>query len=68
MLTRMAYAAMCGAIIGVERRVASATAGVRTLSLVLLGSAIFTLTAVFGLNAGSGAGRMGMAVSTGVVF
>jgi putative Mg2+ transporter-C (MgtC) family protein len=68
MLTRMAYAAMCGAIIGVERRVASATAGVRTLSLVSLGSAIFTLTAVFGLNAGSGAGRMGAAVSTGVGF
>jgi MgtC family len=48
MLTRMAYAAMCGAIVGVERRAASATAGVRTLSLVSLGSAIFTLTAIFG--------------------
>jgi putative Mg2+ transporter-C (MgtC) family protein len=68
MLTRMAYAAMCGAIVGVERRAASATAGVRTLSLVSLGSAIFTLTAIFGLNAGPGAGRMGAAVSTGVGF
>lgn len=67
-MTRMCVAVLCGAIVGIERKAASATAGVRTLSLVSLGSAIFTLTSTFGIGGGGGAARMGAAVSTGVGF
>lgn len=66
MLVRMAVAVGCGAIIGVERRAASANAGVRTLSLVSLGSAIFSLTSLHGL--GGDPSRMGAAISTGIGF
>lgn len=62
----MGVAIACGAIIGIERRAASANAGVRTLSLVSLGSAIFSLTSLHGL--GGDPSRMGAAISTGIGF
>jgi putative Mg2+ transporter-C (MgtC) family protein len=71
MLTRMCFAVTCGAIIGVERRAASATAGVRTNALVSLGSSVFVLTALYGLNGpsmDSGVAKMCAAVSTGIGF
>lgn len=64
--TRISVAVMVGALIGVERRAASANAGIRTLTLVSLGSAIFSLTAMHGL--GGDPARMGAAISTGVGF
>lgn len=67
LLTRMLVAILAGAIIGVERRAASATAGIRTLTLVSLGAAIFSLTALHGLGSGDPA-RMGAAISTGIGF
>lgn len=63
---RMIVAILAGAIVGVERRAASATAGIRTLTLVSLGAAIFSLTAVHGL--GGDPARMGAAISTGIGF
>lgn len=66
MLLRMCVAIACGAIIGMERRAASANAGVRTLSLVSLGSAIFTLTALLSFSGDSS--RVGAAISTGIGF
>lgn len=66
MLLRMGVAVACGAIIGMERRAASANAGIRTLSLVSLGSAIFSLTSLHGL--GGDPSRMGAAISTGIGF
>lgn len=65
-MTRMGVAIACGAIIGIERRTASANAGIRTLTLVSLGSAIFSLTALHGL--GGDPSRMGAAISTGIGF
>lgn len=65
-ITRMLVAVVVGATIGVERRAASASAGVRTLTLVSLGSAIFSLTALHGL--GGDPARMGAAISTGIGF
>jgi uncharacterized membrane protein YhiD involved in acid resistance len=71
MLTRMCFAVTCGAIIGVERRAASATAGVRTNALVSLGSSIFVLTALYGLQGpsiDSGVAKMCAAVISGCGF
>lgn len=65
-LPRMGIAMLCGALLGMERRAASANAGVRTLSLVSLGAAIFSLTSVHGL--GGDPSRMGAAISTGIGF
>lgn len=64
--TRISVAVMVGALIGVERRAASANAGIRTLTLVSLGSAIFSLTAMHGF--GGDPARMSAAISTGVGF
>lgn len=64
--TRICVAVMVGALIGVERRAASANAGIRTLTLVSLGSAIFSLTAMHGF--GGDPARMSAAISTGVGF
>lgn len=68
MLTRLLCAVLCGAVIGVERRAASATAGLRTLALVSLGSCIFTLVGVFGLSDPGAPARVGAAVASGVGF
>lgn len=65
-MSRMGVAIACGALIGVERRAASANAGIRTMSLVSLGSAIFALTSLVGL--GGDPSRMGAAISTGIGF
>lgn len=65
-LLRMCVAVTCGAIIGTERRAASANAGVRTFSLVSLGAAIFSLTSLHGL--GGDPTRMAAAISTGIGF
>lgn len=66
MLWRMGVSITCGAIIGMERRAASAPAGVRTLALVSLGASVFTLTSLLSLSGDSA--RMGAAVSTGIGF
>lgn len=66
MVVRMLVAIACGAVIGIERRSASANAGVRTLSLVSLGSAVFALVSLHGL--GGDPSRMAAAISTGIGF
>ncbi|MBI2097996.1 MAG: MgtC/SapB family protein [Candidatus Vogelbacteria bacterium] len=43
MLVRLVLAAVCGAILGLERTVAGKHAGVRTYALVTLGSALFVV-------------------------
>ena len=64
--TRLAVAIIAGALIGLERRAASATARVRTLVLVALASAIFTLVA---LPTGSGDPiRIAASIAAGVGF
>lgn len=65
-LARLTVAIASGALIGAERRAASASAGIRTLALVSMGAAVFTLTSLLSLT-GDGA-RMGAAVCTGVGF
>lgn len=70
---RMLVAAGLGAAIGFEREAASRGAGARTVTLVALGSALFTLAGAYGFSdsptAGStDPGRIAAQVATGVGF
>lgn len=73
MFARLAVAALVGGIIGFERRQRDRPAGVRTLSLVSMGAAVFTLVSIFGfVGAGDRAitdpSRVAAQVATGVGF
>lgn len=50
MLARIGIAAIGGAVIGFERRTAGKSAGMRTLMLVSMGAALFTLVSIFGFE------------------
>ena len=45
-LLRLVLAAVVGGIIGYERKIASKPAGIRTLMLISVGSALFTIVGV----------------------
>jgi putative Mg2+ transporter-C (MgtC) family protein len=47
---RLLLAAVFGAAVGYERRSADKPAGLRTLSLVAVGSALFTIISAFGFD------------------
>lgn len=68
---RLVLAAIGGGIIGFERRSADRPAGVRVMSLVSLGSAIFTLCSTWGFLTGPqewDASRISAAIPSGVGF
>lgn len=50
LLLRLAVAVACGALIGFERESAARGAGTRTMALVALGSAMFTLAGAYGFS------------------
>jgi putative Mg2+ transporter-C (MgtC) family protein len=61
-------AVICGAIVGTERERHQKSAGLRTLMLVCLGSAVFTMISfVFSTNTGD-SGRVAAQIVTGVGF
>jgi putative Mg2+ transporter-C (MgtC) family protein len=63
---RLGAAVVAGAIIGFDREVREKPAGLRTLTLVSLGSAVFTLTALD--HAADGTSRVIQGIVTGVGF
>jgi putative Mg2+ transporter-C (MgtC) family protein len=68
-LIRIAIAILCGGILGIERQYKNKTAGFRTIILICLGSAIFTLIAQraglgVNINVITGVGFIG----AGVIF
>jgi putative Mg2+ transporter-C (MgtC) family protein len=68
-LIKVALAVVCGGILGMERQYKNKTAGFRTVILICLGSAIFTMVAqhagqVANLNIVTGVGFIG----AGVIF
>lgn len=70
---RLALAAVLGAAIGLERERAARGAGVRTVALVSMGSALFTLAGAYGFtdepqNRVSDPTRIAAQVATGVGF
>lgn len=61
-------AALCGAIVGMEREQKEKPAGIRTMALVCLGAALFTMTGfVFTSHTGD-SGRVAAQVVTGIGF
>lgn len=68
---RLLMAVILGAIIGFERRQADRPAGIRTMSLVALGSALFTVTSSYAFQSGPmawDAARVSAAIPSGVGF
>lgn len=62
-------AVVCGALIGIERERADKPAGLRTLILICLGSAIFTLMSRLMVEGGSGdRSRIAAQIVTGIGF
>jgi putative Mg2+ transporter-C (MgtC) family protein len=75
MLLRITFAAVVGGIIGFERRRAARPAGIRTLALVAMGAAAFTVVSIFGFTDETGGegqlrdpARVAAQVATGVGF
>lgn len=72
MLARILFAAVVGAIIGIERRHAARPAGIRTMALVAMGAAVFTVVSIFGFTADGqqfrDPARLAAQVATGVGF
>ena len=71
LMGRLWYAALLGAAVGKERSTAHHhPAGVRTLALVSLGSAAFTLCSIYGFGAAGkfDTSRMASAVASGIGF
>ncbi|MBC8453056.1 MAG: MgtC/SapB family protein, partial [Chloroflexi bacterium] len=75
MLLRIAFASIVGGIIGFERRRAARPAGIRTLALVAMGAAAFTVVSIFGFAGEAGEegqfrdpARIAAQVATGVGF
>ncbi|MDA1127534.1 MAG: MgtC/SapB family protein [Chloroflexi bacterium] len=64
---RLVLATLFGAAIGYERRNADKPAGLRTLSLVAVGSALFTIISAFGFDT-SDQSRVAAQIVTGVGF
>lgn len=64
---RLGAAVLAGAIIGFDREIRDKPAGLRTLTLVALGSAVFTLTA-FDANSIDSTARVIQGIVTGVGF
>jgi len=64
---RLVLAAAFGAAVGYERRSADKPAGLRTLSLVAVGSALFTIISTFGFE-NADQSRVAAQIVTGVGF
>ena len=64
---RLLLAGLYGGAIGYERRQADKPAGLRTLSLVAIGAALFTLISAFGFDVGDPA-RVAAQIVTGIGF
>jgi putative Mg2+ transporter-C (MgtC) family protein len=64
---RLGAAVLAGAVIGFDREVRNKPAGLRTMALVSLGSAVFVLAAAIAVNADSSS-RVIQGVITGVGF
>ena len=64
----MAVSFICGAVIGVEREKGRKAAGLRTLILICLGSALFTVVSVSPALGGHEPARIAAQIVTGVGF
>jgi putative Mg2+ transporter-C (MgtC) family protein len=68
MAVRLVLSALFGAVVGFEREHAEKPAGMRTLGLVSLGAAAFTLASIYGFLGPADPSRIAAQVVTGVGF
>jgi putative Mg2+ transporter-C (MgtC) family protein len=68
MAIRLLLAAIFGAAVGYEREQAEKPAGMRTLALISLGAAAFTLVSIHGFGVGADPSRVAAQVVTGIGF
>ena len=64
---RLGLAMLLGGFIGFERRIADKPAGIRTMSLVATGAALFTVISILGFDVGD-RGRVAAQIVTGIGF
>ena len=67
-IVRLLLAATLGAIIGYQRERHGKAAGLRTNLLISVGSALFTLTSIYGFGITSDPSRVAAGIVTGVGF
>ncbi|MGI2335379.1 MAG: MgtC/SapB family protein [Dehalogenimonas sp.] len=67
MVIRLVVAAVLGAVVGLQRESAGKSAGIRTLALISLGAALFTVVSIFAFDAADPA-RIAANVVTGIGF
>ena len=69
-VVRVVFAALCGGILGLERRKAQKPAGMRTYMLICVGSAIISITSqyMFDKIGGNDVGRMSAQIVSGLGF
>lgn len=67
-IIRLLIAAIVGGAIGYEREHAGKAAGLRTLVLVCIGAALFTVASIYGFGEGGDPARIAAGVVVGVGF
>lgn len=67
-ITLAGVAVICGAVVGVERERREKPAGLRTLVLVCLGSAVFTVVSFVFTSTSGDSGRVAAQIVTGIGF
>ena len=68
MITRLIVALFIGAVIGIEREIRNSPAGLRTISLVTLGSTLFTLASIEFAGPGVDVSRIAAQIVVGIGF
>ena len=68
LVLRIVVAALLGAMIGLEREIRGKTAGLRTNILVCVGSALITLTGMYGFEGAIDPSRLAAGIITGIGF
>jgi putative Mg2+ transporter-C (MgtC) family protein len=67
-ILRLIMAAVVGGVIGLDRERAHKWAGIRTLLLVCLGSALFTVVSIFGFGDPADPARLAAGIVVGIGF
>lgn len=65
---RLVYAALVGSAVGWERAASKHSAGIRTMALVSLGAAVYTICSMYGFGGRGDPSRMASNVASGVGF
>jgi len=68
LVLRLVIAALLGGLVGFEREHAEKPAGLRTLLLVCVGSALFTIASKFGFGDSADAARVAAGIVAGIGF